>query len=255
LQFRFLIHTINTPAHVGSHAWRMSVAKRVALVTGSAQGIGRAIAIRLAQDGHAVVGADLRDHGGDEFHEVHRVDLADPRACRQLVQTVGQVDILVNNAAVLIRKDLAQYEVADVDLIFAVNLRAPFLLAQAVLPGMADRGWGRIVNIASVGGRTGGMLQSTVYGASKGGLIALTKGIAREYGAAGINVNAVAPGGIETAMAQTSDEDRERLLGQIPLHRYADPSEVASVVSFLASDDASWVHGATIHADGGWVMV
>ena len=229
--------------------------QRVALVTGSAQGIGRAIAVRLAQDGLAVVGVDRTEHAGDEFRNVHQVDLADPAACRALIEAVGPVDILINNAAVLIRKDLRDYEIADIDLIFAVNLRAPLLLAQAVMPGMAERGWGRIVNIASVGGRTGGMLQSTVYGASKGGLIALTKGIAREVGSAGINVNAVAPGGIETAMAQTSDEDRERLLAQIPLHRYASPSEVAAVVSFLASDDASWVHGATIHADGGWVMV
>ncbi|MEW5991644.1 MAG: SDR family oxidoreductase [Chloroflexota bacterium] len=224
-------------------------------MTGSAQGIGRAIAARLARDGCSVVGADIRDHGGAEFREVHRVDLADPDACRGLAVAVGPVDILVNNAAVLIRKSALEYEVDDIDLLFAVNLRAPFLLAQALLPGMTDRRWGRIVNVASVGGRTGGMLQSTVYGATKGGLIALTKGLAREFGAAGVNINAVAPGGVQTAMAETSDVDRERLLAQIPLHRYADPSEVASVVSFLASDDASWVHGATLHADGGWVMV
>ena len=159
--------------------------QRVALVTGSAQGIGRAIAVRLAQDGLAVVGVDRTEHAGDEFRNVHQVDLADPAACRALIEAVGPVDILINNAAVLIRKDLRDYEIADIDLIFAVNLRAPLLLAQAVMPGMAERGWGRIVNIASVGGRTGGMLQSTVYGASKGGLIALTKGIAREVGSAG----------------------------------------------------------------------
>jgi 3-oxoacyl-[acyl-carrier protein] reductase len=232
------------------------VAQRVALVTGSAQGIGQAIALRLAQDGHVVVGADVQEHEGPAFREVHRVDLADPTACRRLVEAVGPVDILVNNAAILIRKNLADYDVADIDLLLAVNLRAPLLLAQGVLPGMAERGWGRVINIASVGGRTGGMIQSTLYGASKGGLIALTKGMAREYGAAGVNVNAIAPGGIETEMgATTSDQDRERIVSQIPLHRYAAPSEVAAVVSFLASDDASWVHGATIHADGGWVMV
>lgn len=231
------------------------MAQRVALVTGSAQGIGAAIALRLADDGHAVVGADVQEHGGPQFREVHRVDLADPAACRRLAEAVGPVDILVNNAAVLIRKDLPDYTVEDIDLLLAVNLRAPLLLAQGVMPGMAQRGWGRVINIASVGGRTGGMIQSTVYGASKGGLIALTKGMAREYGPAGINVNAVAPGGIDTEMGKTSSEDRERITAQIPLRRYAAPSEVAAVVSFLASDDASWVHGATIHADGGWVMV
>ena len=230
--------------------------QRTALVTGSARGIGRAIAERLAADGHRVLGVDVLDQGGPAFAATYRTDLSDPVACRQLMESVGRVDILVNNAAVLVRRPIPEYTVAEFDRMVAVNLRAPFLLSQAALAGMTARRWGRIVNVASVGGRTGGLSLSAVYAATKGGLIALTKGFARDHGAAGININAIAPGGIEAPMGTDSPaEERERFLLQIPLHRFAAPSEVASVVSFLASDDASFVNGATVHVDGGWVMV
>jgi len=230
--------------------------KRVALVTGSARGIGRAIADELAKAGHRVVGVDILAHTGDTFSDTHAVDLGDAAACKQLIATVGRVDVLVNCAALLIRHLIPDYSVEDFDRMNDINLRAPFLLSQAVIEGMSVRGWGRIINIASVGGRTGGMQQSAIYAATKGGLIALTKGFARDYGATGVNINAIAPGGIESPMAaDSSAADRERFLSQIPLHRYAAPSEVATVVAFLASDAASFVNGATIHVDGGWVMV
>ncbi len=230
--------------------------KRVALVTGSARGIGRAIADELAKAGHRVVGVDILAHTGDTFSDTHAVDLGDAAACKQLIATVGRVDVLVNCAALLIRHLIPDYSVEDFDRMNDINLRAPFLLSQAVIEGMSARGWGRIINIASVGGRTGGMQQSAIYAATKGGLIALTKGFARDYGGTGVNINAIAPGGIESPMAaDSSAADRERFLSQIPLHRYAAPSEVATVVAFLASDAASFVNGATIHVDGGWVMV
>jgi 3-oxoacyl-[acyl-carrier protein] reductase len=230
--------------------------QRIALVTGSARGIGRAIADELAKAGHRVVGADILDHRGGTFSETRRVDLGDAAACKQLIASVGRVDVLVNCAALLIRHPIPDYSVEDFDRMNDINLRAPFLLSQAVVAGMSARRWGRIINIASVGGRTGGMQQSAIYAATKGGLIALTKGFARDYGAAGVNINAIAPGGIESPMAaDSSPADRERFLSQIPLHRYAAPSEVATVVAFLASDAASFVNGATIHVDGGWVMV
>jgi 3-oxoacyl-[acyl-carrier protein] reductase len=230
--------------------------QRVALVTGSARGIGRAIADELAKAGHRVVGVDILAHSGDTFSDTHAVDLGDAAACKQLIATVGRVDVLVNCAALLIRHLIPDYSVEDFDRMNDINLRAPFLLSQGVIEGMSARGWGRIINIASVGGRTGGMQQSAIYAATKGGLIALTKGFARDYGATGVNINAIAPGGIESPMAaDSSAADRERFLSQIPLHRYAAPSEVATVVAFLASDAASFVNGATIHVDGGWVMV
>lgn len=230
--------------------------KRIALVTGSARGIGRAIADELAKAGHRVVGVDILAHTGDTFSDTHAVDLGDAAACKQLIATVGRVDVLVNCAALLIRHLIPDYSVEDFDRMNDINLRAPFLLSQAVIEGMSARGWGRIINIASVGGRTGGMQQSAIYAATKGGLIALTKGFARDYGGTGVNINAIAPGGIESPMAaDSSAADRERFLSQIPLHRYAAPSEVATVVAFLASDAASFVNGATIHVDGGWVMV
>ncbi len=230
--------------------------QRIALVTGSARGIGNAIAVELAAAGHRVIGVDVLEHSGMPFAATHKVDLADPAACERLIRGVGHVDVLVNNAAVLIRKPIPEYTLADFDTMIAVNLRAPFLLSRAVVGDMAKRRWGRIINIASVGGRTGGLSLSAVYAATKGGLIALTKGFARDYGSSGVNVNAIAPGGIEAPMAADQDAaEREKFLSQIPLHRYAAPSEVGSVVAFLASDAASFVNGATIHVDGGWVMV
>ena len=230
--------------------------QRIALVTGSARGIGNAIAVELATAGHRVIGVDVLDHSGGPFAATHKVDLSDPAACERLIRGVGQVDVLVNNAAVLIRKPIPEYTLADFDTMIAVNLRAPFLLSRAVIGDMAKRRWGRIINIESVGGRTGGLSLSAVYAATKGGLIALTKGFARDYGSSGVNVNAIAPGGIEAPMAANQDAaEREKFLSQIPLHRYAAPSEVGSVVAFLASDAASFVNGATIHVDGGWVMV
>jgi NAD(P)-dependent dehydrogenase (short-subunit alcohol dehydrogenase family) len=237
---------------------RARVTERIALVTGSAQGIGRAIAETLAASGHRVVGVDRLEQEPGPMARVIRADLSDPDAIAGLIEQLGPVDVLVNNAAVLFERPIEAMSIDEFDLTMAVNLRAPFLLSRGLGAGMCERRWGRIINISSVGARTGAMAQAAAYAASKAGLIALSKNFARNYGPFGVNVNAIAPAAIETPMAAglagNSPGLRERLILEIPLRRFAAPGEIASVVDFLASDGASFVTGATIDVNGGWVM-
>jgi 2-hydroxycyclohexanecarboxyl-CoA dehydrogenase len=232
--------------------------QRIALVTGSAQGIGRAIAVALAASGHAVVGVDVRDQEPRPLARAIRADLSVVASIDMLVADVGQVDVLVNNAAILVEKPIEEMSVDEFDLTMAVNLRAPFLLSRGFGRAMCERGWGRIVNISSVGARTGAVSHAAVYAASKAGLIALSKNFARQYGPSGVTVNAIAPGAIETPMvagqASRTPGFRETVIAQVPLRRFADPAEVAAVVDFLASDRAGFVTGATIDVNGGWFM-
>jgi NAD(P)-dependent dehydrogenase (short-subunit alcohol dehydrogenase family) len=234
------------------------VNERIALVTGSAQGIGRAIATALAASGHMVVGVDLRDQEPGPMARVVRADLGLVASIDRLVADVGRVDILVNNAAILVEKPIAEISVEEFDLTMAVNLRAPFLLSRSFGSAMCERGWGRIVNISSIAARTGAISHAGAYAASKAGLIALSKNFARNYGPYGVTVNAIAPGAIDTPMtagqAAVTPSFHGRVTAQVPLGRFADPAEVASVVDFLASERASFVTGATIDVNGGWFM-
>ena len=228
---------------------------RRALVTGSARGIGRAVADALAGLGLDVVGVDVLEQAEGPCARTIRADLADPADCRRVLAEAGSVDVLVNNAAVLFRTPLEEFTVEEFDRTVAVNLRAVFLLSQGLGPAMSDRGWGRIVNVSSIGARDGRLSHGTAYAATKAGVIAVTRSFAARYGRSGVTVNAVAPGGVETDMTSSIPaETRAGYLADIPARRFCSPEEVAAVVAFLAGDGASFVNGATLDVNGGWYM-
>jgi NAD(P)-dependent dehydrogenase (short-subunit alcohol dehydrogenase family) len=233
---------------------------RVALVTGSARGMGRAMCEVLAAAGHRVVGLDRIDQEPGPCERVVGADLLDPAVPRRVVDgiiaTEGRLDIVVHNAAFYVpTHPLPDVTLEDYDLQTGVNLRAVFFLSQAAAEAMKPNGWGRIIGISSVGARTGGVSNSAIYNAAKAGVISLMKNFARNYGRYGITANAVAPGAIEGFMtAHLTPEVRATVTAAVPLGRFAQPIEVANVVGFLASDAASYINGATIDVNGGWVM-
>lgn len=228
---------------------------KTALVTGSgtAGGLGHAIAEILVRGGATVVvtgrdperGAQVADGLGARFIAA---DLADPDSVRALADEVGTVDILVNNAALMTgeTQDLREF-----DDVFAVNVRAPFVLTTALAPKMAANGGGSIVNVSSTAAGIG-MPAMGVYGATKAALESLTRAWAAEYAPANVRVNAVAPGPMHTAKAVAMiGPELGGYGGTVPLDRSADPAEVAEVVAFAASARASYVTGAVLAADGG----
>lgn len=229
--------------------------RRTALVTGSARGMGAAICRVLRQDGLRVIGTDIIEQEHDDLDDVITADLSDAAECRRIIDRAAPVDVLVNNAAVFFPKPISDFGTDDFDYTIAVNLRANFLICRGLVEGMKERGWGRIINISSVGARTGGVSDSAVYNATKAAMISLTKNFARNYGAYGVTSNAVAPGFVEGFMtSHVTDADRALYVSQIPVGRSCQPEEIANVVSFLAGDGASFVTGATIDINGGWVM-
>lgn len=227
-----------------------------ALVTGSAGGIGQAVAVALHAAGYDVVGVDLLPHSGPEFAQTLTADLSDAEQCLAVTDAAGPVDVLVNNAAILHRQAIAELTPADIDRTFAINLRAPVLLTQGVLPAMCERGFGRVVFLASIAARSGGQPRSSMYGITKAGIVAFTKNVARNYAPFGITANAIAPGGVVSGM--TSDLDAaqlEEMRLQIPVGRLADPSEIAAAICFLVSPGAGHITGVTLDINGGWLMV
>ena len=237
---------------------------RVALVTGSAQGIGLAVVRNLLNKGFKVFGVDIKEQStpidgyGEEVFIPLRFDLSDSKECRRLIDEVGEVDVLVNNAAILIENELDNVSDHEFDEIVSINLRAPFVLSVAVSKGMKERKWGRIVNMSSVGARTGGISQSCIYAATKAGLIAITKNFARNLGPYGITTNAVAPGAIATPMAVEQSLSDESLLKRVveatPVGRLGTADEAAATVVFLASEEASFITGACLDVNGGFTM-
>jgi NAD(P)-dependent dehydrogenase (short-subunit alcohol dehydrogenase family) len=251
------------------HAGRF--AQRVAIVTGSGQGIGRAIAERLARDGARVVVADVHTEQARAAAAALRVeglqavdavlDVTDPASVRDMVEhalrAYGGVDILVNNAGVLRSTAVEAISPEEWDLVLDVNLKGAFLCAQAVLGTMVSRGGGRIVNMASMAGRATSTLGGAHYTAAKAGLLGLSRHLAREWAPHRITVNAVCPGIVDTPMVRHAvDAERmARVLASIPFGRLAEPSEIAGLVSFLASDEAAYITGASVDIHGGEMII
>jgi len=244
---------------------------KTAIVTGAGQGMGRAIALALAQEGGSVVVNDIRREGAhkiaDEIvqeggHTLSVVaDVTDEHQISSLVNATleefGCIDILINNAGLLFSTPVEEVGLEEWNRVLSVNLTAPFLLSQAVAPAMKARHGGKIVNVASSAGRSTSELGGVHYTASKTGLLGLSRHLAREWARHNINVNAVCPGLIETPMIAANDlQGRlDFFLGQIPLGRLGKCRNVADLVLFLASDEASYITGATIDINGGSLMI
>jgi NAD(P)-dependent dehydrogenase (short-subunit alcohol dehydrogenase family) len=232
------------------------------LVTGAAGGIGAAVTEAFAQAGAAVVASDIIPLPTSSIaREEMTADLRNTASCEQLITdsaaTLGGLDVVAHMAGVLRRRDdLGDVTESDWDLQHDVNLKASFFLLRAAATLMTRQGTGgRLVAATSQGWWSGGFGGSAVYAASKGGLVSLCRGLARSYGAAGITVNTVAPGAIDTPMLTTglSDQGLESIITATPLGRLGTPREVASAVLFLASSRASFITAATLNVSGGWL--
>ena len=238
----------------------------VALVTGASRGIGAAIADRLADDGARVIGTATTQDGAARITESLRarggrgvvLDVTSQESIDSVIADIdakeGAIGILCNNAGITRDMLLLRMKQDDWDAVLQTNLASVFRLSKAVLRGMMKARNGRIISIASVVGLTGNPGQAN-YAAAKAGMIGFTKSLAREVGSRGITANVVAPGFIDTDMTRAlSDTQRETLNGQIPLARLGLPSDIAAAVSFLASADASYITGETLHVNGGMYM-
>lgn len=241
---------------------------RVALVTGASQGIGKGIALELAKAGATValaarneaklaeVKAEIEAAGGKA--ETFALDVSNEDAikagAKEIVAKLGAVHILVNNAGVTRDTLMLRMKTTDWDDVLDTNLKGAFLLTQALLQPMMKARWGRVINISSVNGELGAPGQAN-YSASKAGLIGLTKSMAREFASRNITVNAVAPGFIETDMTHVLTEDQKNaMLGAVPLGRAGSVVDIAAAVRFLASEEAGYITGHTLDVNGGLYM-
>lgn len=239
---------------------------KVALVTGASRGLGRAIALKLASLGAKVainylssdekavsLAREIKDNGGEAI--LVKANVAEANAVKAMVKEIvakwGKIDILVNNAGIVRDNLLPRMPDEAWDEVLNTNLRGAYLCTKFALRSMMDQFWGRIINIASLAGLVGNIGQAN-YSASKGGLIAFTKSVAREVGSRNITVNAIAPGFITTEMTEKlPQEAKDAILARIPLKRFGKPADVAELVAFLASERASYITAQVICIDGG----
>ena len=244
---------------------------RIAVITGAASGIGAACARRFAQEGASIAGLDLQKPVDESWSQVEaaapessfrdgldvRIEVDVEAAIDAARSRYGRIDVLVNAAGVGGGGPAHELDTAEWDRVMDINLKGSFLLSKHVVRGMAERGAGSIVNLASVEGLEGADA-STAYNVSKGGVVQLTRSLAVDYGKAGVRVNTLCPGFIETPMTAMLNQEalkaiRDRFVSMHLLGRGGKPEEVANVALFLLSDEASFVHGATITVDGGFM--
>jgi 3-oxoacyl-[acyl-carrier protein] reductase len=241
---------------------------QVAVVTGASRGIGKATARQLCRGGArvALVSRSLSDleHAANDFVQAgcraenlftHAADLADPAQVGSMADAVlarwGKVDILVNNAALVSSGKYTEIDLGEWQRLIDANLTGVYACVRALAPGMQARQYGRIINISSISAQTGGVSGGVHYAATKGGLIAMTKTLARDLAPDNVTVNAIAPGQIDTRPDMLSSEAHQRIVDLIPLGRLGEPDEIAYAVLFLASPLGSYVTGATIDVNGG----
>ncbi len=241
---------------------------KLVLVTGASRGIGAAIADELGRQGYKVAGTATSESGAEKitarFKEAgvegkgYCLNVTDAESIKTLMTTLkeemGDVSILVNNAGITKDNLFLRMKDEEWDNVLDTNLTSAFRMSKAVIKAMTRARWGRIINVSSVVASSGNAGQAN-YAAAKAGLEGFTRTLAREVGSRNITVNSVAPGFIQTDMTHELPEAvRENLLKQVPLGRLGDPAEIASAVAFLASDQASYISGATLHVNGGMYM-
>lgn len=243
--------------------------KKVVLITGASRGIGAEMAKRFAENGYSVVIdyneskekamqvlKEITDNGGDAI--AVKADMRLPHEIEELfnttIRTFGHIDVLINNAAVALGKLVIDTTIEDFDNLFNTNIRGNFLITKQVIPHFISNGGGKIINISSVWGQTGGALE-TVYSATKGAIISFTKALAKEYALSNITVNTISPGVIDTDMIRIySDEEIDSLRQMIPVEKIAQPVEIANMALFLASDKANYITGQVLAVNGGFYI-
>lgn len=243
--------------------------EKTAIVTGAGSGIGRGIAKRFAKEGANVVVSDIDTEGGEKVVEETedsnreaifvRTDVSKKEDVSELVERTleeyDEIDILVNNAGVYIQKPITEMEIDEWDKVLDVNLKGTFLMTRSVAQEMVKEDKGKIINVTSIAGKVG-YPNSAAYSASKGGIIAMTRALALELSPRGINVNAIAPGVIKTAMTEDLLEDEEvseQMLANTPIGRFGEPKDIASAAVYLASEESDFVTGETMFVEGGWL--